>query len=334
MKKHLLPVLLCLLSVVALAFDKTTYYAAADGKKGSALKTALCGIIYDHEARTYASLWEDFKTTDRRADGKVWDIYSGITNFTFGTDQAGNYKTEGDVYNREHSFPKSWFNDAKPMYTDLYHLYPTDGYVNNRRSNYCFGEVSTITYSSSGGFSKLGSPTSELRANGCSESVVFEPNDIYKGDLARSYFYMVTAYENQVSGWSCGMLSGQKYQAFTTWARDMLMKWSKKDAVSEKETDRIEAVYSIQRNRNPFIDFPGLEEYVWGTWADSTFSVAHYRNPYTWKGEDTDGVSFVDADDESRRSRDCWYDLSGRRVLPSRLRSGIYIRDGKRILVR
>ena len=58
---------------------------------------------------------------------------------TFGTDQAGNYKQEGDVYNREHSFPNSWFGgktNTQPMFTDLHHLYPTDGYVNNKRMEY------------------------------------------------------------------------------------------------------------------------------------------------------------------------------------------------------
>lgn len=113
-----------------------TYYKNADGKKGSELKTALSEIIRNHKELSYDALWDCFRTTDVRDDGKVWDMYSSITNFTFGSDQAGNYKNEGDVYNREHSMPKSWFNDARPMYTDLVHLVPTDGYVNGRRSNY------------------------------------------------------------------------------------------------------------------------------------------------------------------------------------------------------
>lgn len=272
-------------STVAAEFSKTSYYAAANGKKGRALKTALSDIIVAHTARSYANLWTDFRSTDARPDGKVWDIYSSTTNYTFGVDQAGSYSKEGDVYNREHSFPKSWFNDKHPMYTDLYHLYPSDGYVNGRRGNHCFGEVGKVTYSSNGGFCLLGSPTDELKAQGCHESVVFEPNDVYKGDLARTYFYMVTAYEAQLSTWAgSGMLSGNAYPSFTSWALGMLCKWSKQDAVSEKETDRIEAVYAIQKNRNPFIDFPGLEEYIWGTWADSTFSVTAYRNPYTYVG--------------------------------------------------
>jgi hypothetical protein len=76
--------------------DSGTYYQAADGKKGAELKTALCGIIYNRTERTYKQLWTDFETTDKRADEKVWDMYSGISNYTFGTDQAGNYSGEGE----------------------------------------------------------------------------------------------------------------------------------------------------------------------------------------------------------------------------------------------
>lgn len=63
------------------------YYQAANGKRGAALKSALCNIIYDRTERSYGDLWTDFQTTDVREDGKVWDMYSDITNFTFVTDQ-------------------------------------------------------------------------------------------------------------------------------------------------------------------------------------------------------------------------------------------------------
>ena len=267
-----------------------TYYANADGKKGAALKTALSEIIYNKTERDYDDLWTDFRTTDKRPDGKVWDMYSGITNFVFGTDQAGNYSAEGDKYNREHSFPKSWFgikgsNIPKGPGTDLFHLYPTDGFVNGKRSNYPFGETNSPTYSSEEGFSKLGS---------CSypgyTKTVFEPNDLYKGDFARTYFYMVTCYEEQIPTWyskyandfegAKATMDGNKYPGLTAWQLEMLMKWAKKDEVSAKERARNTAVYGIQNNRNPFIDYPGLEQYIWGDWQDVAFSYDQYVNPY------------------------------------------------------
>ncbi len=263
------------------------YYQAANGKKGQALKTALCGIIYNKTEREYDDLWTDFRSTDKRpTDGKVWDMYSGITNYTFGTDQAGNYSAEGDKYNREHSFPKSWFGISgskipKGPGTDLFHLYPTDGYVNGMRSNYPFGETSSPTYSSVGGFSKLG-PCSYPGYTG----KVFEPNDLYKGDFARTYFYMVTCYENLIETWyekyseSHPTLDGKKYPGLSSWQLSMLMKWAKNDEVSAKERARNIAVAGIQNNRNPFIDYPGLEEYIWGEWQDVEFSYDNYVSPY------------------------------------------------------
>lgn len=304
-----------------------SYYKAADGKSGAKLKTALSSCVSDHVERSYKQLWDDFRTTDRRDDGKVWDMYSGVTNFTFGTDQAGNYKAEGDVYNREHSVPKSWFDDAKPMYTDLHHLVPTDGYVNNRRGNYPFGEVGKVTYESEKGFSKLGSSTTE-GYNG----VVFEPNDEYKGDFARIYFYMATCYENRVSTWTGGMFGNGSYPGLSGWAVKMLLQWAKDDPVSEKEINRNNAVYGIQKNRNPYVDYPGLEQYVWGSLTSKAFSYDHYSDPSA-------SIGSIGTNKQARSVR--VYSISGvlvrqgndRAKALSGLSKGIYIVGGKKFVV-
>ena len=251
--------ILNLCSVVLLAQIPAGYYSAAKGKSGKALKTALHGAIKSHVARSYDNLWDDYKTTDVRADGKIWDMYSNITSYVpGGSAQGKNYRKEGDAYNREHSFPKSWFNKAKPMYTDLFHVYPTDGYVNNRRSNYPFGETAGETYQSSGGFSKLGKCT----VSGYS-GTVFEPADEYKGDFARTYFYMATMYQDYTWKYTY-MFSNSSDLTLSQWAYTLLLEWARQDPVSDKEIDRNEAVFLIQNNRNPFIDIPGLEEYIWG----------------------------------------------------------------------
>lgn len=261
-----------LIPLIAQAQRHPSYYQSAKGANGSNLKTALFRIISEHEARSYKQLWQDFKKTDVRPDGKIWDIYSNATNYTpGGSAQGANYKKEGDSYNREHSFPKSWFDDGHPMYTDLFHLYPSDGYVNNRRSNYPFGETNGEMYTSKNGYSKLGSCTTP-GYNG----TVFEPNDELKGDLARTYFYMATAYEDKIASWHSPMLAGNKYPAYAKWAIDMLLRWAQEDPVSEKEIARNEAVYQIQRNRNPFIDYPGLEQYIWGSMTSTPFDPENY----------------------------------------------------------
>ena len=171
------------------------YYQNADGKMGAELKTAMSGIIYNRTEKSYDYLWTAFLTTDVRSDGKIWDMYSNITNYTPVT-SGSNYSSEGVCYNREHSFPQSWFGSTSPMYTDLHHIYPTDGFVNGMRSNNPFGETNGEDYTSANNFSKLGKCTYPGYTG-----KVFEPADEYKGDFARTYFYVVTCYEEQLPGW-------------------------------------------------------------------------------------------------------------------------------------
>ena len=270
-----------------------TYYQAADGKKGAELKTALKDVIFDRYEgggidAAYKALWTHFRTTDARPNGSVWDMYSNKREMTFGDDQdKGSGNQEGQFYNREHSMPNSWFGGkVMPMYTDLFHMYPTDKVVNNKRSNYPFGETNGESYKSANDFSKLGKCTVEGYSG-----TVFEPNDEYKGDFARTYFYMVTCYEEKLPDWynnfsdSRPTLDGKTYPGLSEWQLKMLMRWAKLDPVSEKEVNRNNAVYEIQKNRNPFIDYPGLEEYIWGDKQDEAFS---YDNvPSAIKSVDT-----------------------------------------------
>lgn len=242
------------------------YYDAATGT-GATLKTQLYNIIKNHTVRSYDQLHDDYLLTDAKSNGKVWDMYSDVPGgtppyeYTFGSDECGQYNSEADCYNREHSMPASWYNDASPMYSDLFHVVPTDGYVNNRRSNYPFGEVGSVSWTSQNG-SKLGS-SSYAGYSG----TVFEPIDAYKGDFARAYFYMVTRYENVVSNWNSPMLNGTSYPALSGWALSMLAEWHTQDPVSPKEIARNNVVYSLQNNRNPFIDDPNYVNQIWGVGA-------------------------------------------------------------------
>lgn len=239
------------------------YYDNASGLSGATLKTSLYNIIKDHDAQTYDYLWTAFQSTDVATDGKVWDMYSNC-GFTFFSNQCGNYSKECDCYNREHSVPQSWFNEAAPMVSDLFHIVPTDGKVNGMRNNYPFGETESPTYTSDNG-SKLG-PCSYTGYTG----TVFEPIDEYKGDFARNYFYMATRYENVISGWYSNstegdvVLQNNSFPVFETWFLNLLGEWHTNDPVSTKEIARNNAVYAIQSNRNPFIDHP---EYVYDVWG-------------------------------------------------------------------
>ncbi len=238
------------------------YYNSANGLSGSELHQALHNIIDDHDTQFYSSLWNAFEDTDKKPNGKVWDMYSDVPGgsppyqFTFYSDQCGNYGGEGDCYNREHSFPRSWFGgDVYPMYSDLFHMYPTDGYVNGKRGNFPYGEVSNASWTSMNG-SKLGNNTYPGYGG-----TVFEPIDGYKGDFARTYFYMAARYLGEDNGWpGSPMVDGSQPEE---WALNMLFDWHNDDPVDPKESVRNDAVYDIQDNRNPFIDHPEYVDAIW-----------------------------------------------------------------------
>lgn len=257
------------------AQEPENYYQAAYGKNGYELKSALSEIIRTHRELDYSQLWEAFGDTDADDSGMVTDMYNDC-QFVYAEDQcgsgsSGNAENQCVCYNREHSMPKSWFHDKKPMYTDLFHLYPVSGYINTRRSNYPYGEVEDPTFTSTAG-SRLG-PCSFPGYSG----TVFEPVDEYKGDFARSYFYMATCYEKEAAGWESPMLSGDSRQVFSDWAVELLLAWHELDPVSEKEKERNQAVYDWQGNRNPFIDYPELAGKIWGDDREP-FGDAHSGN--------------------------------------------------------
>lgn len=260
--------------------DTATYYNSATGT-GYVLKTELHNIIKDHTARTYTNLWafmlnyslDTYAAYDN--DGKIFDMYSenpsasDSYNFTAFTDQCGNYSGEGSCYNREHSMPKSWFKEGKPMHDDIHHVFATDGYVNGRRGNDPFGEVGTSSWTSNNG-SKLGSPTATLIADGFTGDTVFEPIDEFKGDFARAYFYMATRYQDVIGTWSANsanadaVFDGSSDKVFEDWVLKMLKTWHANDPVSAKERDRNDNAATFQGNRNPFVDHPEYVSEIWG----------------------------------------------------------------------
>lgn len=232
------------------------YYNTIKGLADSDLKTALYRLISNHsKVSSYSNLPEYFRVTDNYPGTDYWwDMYSDM--------EVSMYDTFGKFMNREHSFPKSWWggSTSTPAYTDLYHLYPAEAAANQKKSNYPLGEVSTSTFDN--GVVKVGYPKT---GQGGGASLVFEPNEEYIGDFARTYFYVVTCYQNLTwVGKYMYMLEQNTYPTLKPWAIDLLLRWHRADPVSEKETNRNEAVYGFQNNRNPFIDHPELVEYIWG----------------------------------------------------------------------
>ena len=256
------------------------YYAPAGAQTCSSLKTSLFNIIKPTVANpnpTYTGLWSAYYISDDRPNDAanktiVWDKYTDNPTgteceFTFGSpyqDKGTSGTVECQRYNREHAFPQSWFGGAvEPMRSDMFIVYPTDKFVNGQRGNLPYGVVTTPNYTSNNG-SKRGANTYLTEYTG----IAFEPINEYKGDFARSTFYVATAYENNIAGWQANsnandVLNGSTYQCFDNWYLNLMYNWHLLDPVSTKETDRNNDVYMMQGNRNPFIDHPEFVALVW-----------------------------------------------------------------------
>ncbi len=300
--KKLYLVLTLIIAAATLNAQPQGYYDGTEGLTGNALKTKLHGIIKNDKHVSYSGLWNAYEQTDKKPNGKVWDIYSDIPNgtppyqFTFVINQCGNYSGEGDCYNREHLWAQSWTNNDGTEKTDLHHVYPTDGYVNNRRSNYAFGEVGNASWTSQNG-SKLGKNT----VSGFT-GTVFEPIDEYKGDIARALMYVSVRYYTEDGKWNNSDMTNKSI--IKDWAIAMLLRWHEEDPVDDKEINRNNAVYNIQHNRNPFVDYPEFANMIWDShWSvdemQQTVLVNVWPNPATStvniKGENIDAVYMYNA---------------------------------------
>lgn len=253
------------------------YYNAIQGTQDSVLKATLHQIIKGGERYVYGSTtyhttnnikngdtiwikgdlkaygtWHGFQSCDQQSDGSIWDMYSTTKRYfpIKGGSAAGM-----DI---EHSLPKSWWGGTEnEAYKDLYLLNPADRVANNNKSNYPPGILSDSNKVNNGTFF-MGKDTQW-------KDYAFSIIDEYKGDFARAYFYVATAYHDMK--WDASYskyVTNTSYLTFTPYLIEVLLQWHRIDPVSEKEINRLDAISTIQHNRNPFIEYPELVEHIWG----------------------------------------------------------------------
>lgn len=252
------------------------YYSRMDGKRKEALKEAAKECVTSHTQLVYKQLPAYWQYTDVYPDlydgcKRWWDMYSDEMYLI----RDGQSALSSFSYNRmqrEHSVPKSWWKkngdvEYTPAYTDLWNLYPSDGPANQAKSNYPLGICKDASFNN--GVSKIGTAATGF---GGGSGKVFEPADEYKGDFARGYFYMATVYDDLP--WVVNYMFRQNsWPTLQPWAVDMLLNWARQDPVDQKEIDRNDEVEKYQGNRNPFVDFPQLAEYIWGVRTEDVFYI-------------------------------------------------------------
>lgn len=242
------------------------YYSSLKGKKGAELKTAIWKIIKNAKVLEYGSgdqsTWWGFYVTDVTDDGYCIDRYSPRDSWQ----KYGRRGSSISGMNIEHSFAQSWWGKTNcNLKKDLFNIMPCESKINSSKGNRGMGIVTKVT--NTNGATKVGSG-----ANGLS---LWEPADEWKGDFARGYMYIVTAYEDYANKWQSegsNSLYNNTYPTLKEWAYKLYIKWAKADKPDALEIKRNNDVAKIQGNRNPYVDFPNLMEYVWGDSTNIAFN--------------------------------------------------------------
>lgn len=256
------------------------YYDSMEGLKRDALKAAAKECVKDHWMLVYYDLptyWQYSDVYPELVDGcrRWWEMYSDEV-YLIRPGQTAKSSFSACRMQREHSVPKSWWKsgnsvDYTPCYSDMWNLYPSDAAANQAKSNYPLGETDTKLRFDNG-VTRVGEPAPGF-GGGC--AFVFEPDDEYKGDFARSFFYVATVYDDLPWSTRYGyMFASNPWPTLKSWAYTMLLRWAAEDPVSQKEILRNDAVEKSQGNRNPFVDFPELAEYIWGARTQEAFYIA------------------------------------------------------------
>jgi hypothetical protein len=228
-------------NVTTLGEQIGTYYNGISSSAGT-FSTDLYSLINPHTQISYflykQTMMNQFEIRDTvGGQSVVTCVYSG-ENVVF--DEPFDWTATG--YSREHTFPHSWMhtwpadNPEEPEYTDQHNLYPANlSGANIPRSNLPLGEIvgtPIFTYLDGEVGTDAGGQT------------VYEPRDQHKGNAARSILYMIVAYNFELTG----DFDADKQD------EQLLKDWHFADLPDNYEIARNEFIYSIQGNRNPFID--------------------------------------------------------------------------------
>jgi len=241
-----------------------TYYNATYNKVEQDLKSAMKSITSSgHVDLGYSGARDKmFMNIDNQkvngqgaSQNTIEGVYTGqlIVGYTSRTD------AQNQGFNTEHTFPQGFFNSNLPMRSDLHHLFPTNAAANSQRSNLQFGVVTSPTWSVGG--SKKG--------NG-----KFEPRDAQKGQVARALFYFVVRY--------------QDYSNHVLGQESILRQWFAQYPPNAVDIKRNEDIYTYQKNRNPFVDYPQFLKRITKISGNSVPST----NPSLYVSRDTVDMRF------------------------------------------
>lgn len=211
-------------------YSDNAYYNKANGYTGEKLKSALRTII---SVTKKTETYGELRTDLAKTDADP-NNPSNIMLIYTGLSVSSKWDS-GKTWNREHIWPQSlgWFKETGAG-ADLHHIRPANPSENSSRGNKRFGSSTNNKF--------------------------YEPRDEVKGDIARIIFYLMVRYQ-EADNYTFKTVAESK---------ELLLAWNIMDPVDEFEMNRNEIIYSIQGNRNPFVDNPECAELIWGSFEVNT----------------------------------------------------------------
>lgn len=218
------------------------YYNSTQNLSEQALKNALnTRLGQGYNQRSYSQARDAmFMTIDNKKNNgqnanvnTIECVYTGYNKASYTS--RSDAQTTSPNFNTEHTFPQGFFNQNLPMRSDIHHLFPTTNNSNSQRGNKPFGIVNNGTAVTLGGGSFY-------------NNNMFEPRNAQKGKTARAMIYFVIRY--------------QDYNNHFSTQEAILRNWHNTYPVDSIEIRRNNDIYAVQNNRNPFVDYPQLEERI------------------------------------------------------------------------
>ncbi len=285
------------------------YYAAAEGKSGTELASALHNIIDGHTVIPFSQADEAFQVLDLDLfdQGKVMPIFSAASE---------PFNGFPSIWNREHLWPKSRGIDESGADTsDLFSLRPSLASINSSRGNLIFddSDPGDAEYLPPGSFG----PAPEVSR----DSDSWEPPDSVKGEIARAMFYMAVRYDGSDEATLDLKLNNDPQFGGQSLIPEMgildtLLAWNREHPVTDTERLRNQTIFSgFQGNRNPFVDFPEFADQIYNTeppdvfggepiegfpeWRGSPWYLNYNVDFWPWIYHDEHGWQFVSEDSNS-----------------------------------
>lgn len=285
------------------------YYDELDGKAGQDLIDAIQNIIAEEgvvRTHTYADIIDILKEADQSPDNsnQVWLLYreENRPKFMFQTGSTGT-----SFWNREHVYPRSrggffsiedddiatginsWWNtnadSLRHGNSDAHALRAADANENSSRGNKHFGDY--------------------IGPAGTQGS--------FYGDVSRSVFYMAIRYNDLdvVEGFPPLATNVGELGDLIT-----MLDWHELDPPDDFEMNRNNVIYEWQQNRNPFIDYPELVDYIWGdkqgdVWNNPLSTVSEEFVDFTFYPNPSNGKLQIDGLNNAEVEI---YDLQGKSI--------------------